>query len=151
MLGGPIATLRTHSKKPSEYEYCNKTRLSHRANLKNPLQNLSKLKENLTLLTEATAGLKTLDFFIGEKDYQSLRLAMRKPPVVYLRSSARKVITNLDDESVAKKVRRGEWRLFSIMYSEMRFPLLKRLTLAPFRGVFERCLLVENAAINNSS
>lgn len=76
-------------------------------------KSIKKLKENLTLLTEATAGLKTLDFFIGEKDYQSLRLAMRKPPVVYLRSSARKVITNLDDESVAKKVQHEKCRLCS--------------------------------------
>lgn len=109
------------------------------------------MKENLTLLTEATAGLKTLDFFIGEKDYQSLRLAMRKPPVMYLRSSARKVIINLDDESVAKKVRHEEWRLlFTILYSEMRFPLLKQLRLAPIRGASEPCLLVESAAIINN-
>lgn len=57
------------------------------------------------MLTEATTGLKTLDFFIGEKDYMSLRQAMRKPPIVYLRSSANKVITNLDDELQAKNVR----------------------------------------------
>lgn len=61
------------------------------------------MKENVDILTEATAGFKTLDFFIGEKDYQSLRVAMRKPPIVYLRASARKVITNLD-ETESKKV-----------------------------------------------
>lgn len=64
------------------------------------------------MLTEATAGLKPLDFYIGEKDYQSIRLAMRKPPVMYLRSSARKVITNLDDEAVAKQVRHEHWWRF---------------------------------------
>lgn len=55
-------------------------------------------------LTEAAEGLKTLDFYIGEKDYQSMRLAMRRPPIVYLRASARKVIVNMDNEIEAKKV-----------------------------------------------
>lgn len=67
-----------------------------------PLQ--MQVKENLTLLTDATDGLKALDFFIGEKDYQSLRTAMRRPPIVYLRTSARKVIVNMDNEIEAKKV-----------------------------------------------
>lgn len=61
-------------------------------------------KENLEKLTEAAAGLKTLDFYIGEKDYQALRLAMRRPPIVYLRASARKVIVSMDNEVEAKKV-----------------------------------------------
>eukprot|EP00904_Undaria_pinnatifida_P011296 jgi/Undpi1/7297/HiC_scaffold_22.g09770.m1 len=60
-------------------------------------------KENLEKLTEAAAGLKTLDFYIGEKDYQALRLAMRRPPIVYLRASARKVIVSMDNEVEAKK------------------------------------------------
>lgn len=64
-------------------------------------------KENLTILTEATSGLKTLDFFIGEKDYQALRLALRNPPIGNLRTSARKVIINIDNKEAEEKVRRG--------------------------------------------
>lgn len=60
-------------------------------------------KENLSLLTEATTGLKTLDFFIGEKDYQALRLALRNPPIGNLRTSARKVIINIDNKESEEK------------------------------------------------
>eukprot|EP00752_Nemacystus_decipiens_P015396 g13729.t1 len=60
-------------------------------------------KENLTLLAEATSGLKTLDFFIGEKDYQALRLALRNPPIGNLRTSARKVIINIDNKEAEEK------------------------------------------------
>ncbi|CAN0041386.1 unnamed protein product [Scytosiphon promiscuus] len=55
-------------------------------------------KENLVALTQATAGLKTLDTYIGEKDYPALRLALRNPPIGNLRASARKVIINMDNK-----------------------------------------------------
>lgn len=67
-----------------------------------------KAKENLTLLTEATSGLKTLDSFIGEKDYKALRLALRSPPIGNLRSSARKVIISIDDKDAEEKVGKGD-------------------------------------------
>ncbi|CAM9891819.1 unnamed protein product, partial [Ectocarpus fasciculatus] len=60
-------------------------------------------KENLALLSEATAGLKTLDFFISEKDYKGLRLALRNPPIGNLRSSARKVIIGIDNKDAEEK------------------------------------------------
>ncbi|CAM9603967.1 unnamed protein product [Ectocarpus sp. 8 AP-2014] len=60
-------------------------------------------KENLALLSEATAGLKTLNVFIGEKDYKGLRLAMRNPPIANLRSSARKVIIGIDNKDAEEK------------------------------------------------
>lgn len=62
------------------------------------------MKESLTRLSDAATGFKPLDVYIGEKDYQSLRLAMRKPPIVYLRSSARKTIASIEDEVEAQKV-----------------------------------------------
>lgn len=65
---------------------------------------LTQSKENLTSLTEATNGLKSLDFYIGEKDYQSLRLALRNPPIGNLRSSARKVIIGIDNKDAEEKV-----------------------------------------------
>lgn len=75
---------------------------------------LTQTKENLALLSEATAGLKTLDVFIGEKDYKGLRLAMRNPPIANLRSSARKVIIGIDNKDAEEKVcdtqsRGGGW------------------------------------------
>ncbi|CAN0151088.1 unnamed protein product [Pylaiella littoralis] len=60
-------------------------------------------KQNLASLTEATDALKTLDFFIAEKDYQSLRLALRNPPIGNLRASARKVIINIGDKDAEEK------------------------------------------------
>lgn len=61
-------------------------------------------KENLAALTQATAGLKTLDSYIGEKDYSALRLALRNPPIGNLRASARKVIINMDNKDEEAKV-----------------------------------------------
>lgn len=66
---------------------------------------LTQSKENLTTLTEATNGLKTLDVFIGEKDYQALRVALRNPPIGNLRTSARKVIIAIDNKDAEEKVR----------------------------------------------
>lgn len=64
----------------------------------------SQTKENLALLSEATSGLKTLDSFIGEKDYKGLRLALRNPPIANLRSSARKVIIGIDNKDAEQQV-----------------------------------------------
>lgn len=73
---------------------------------------LTQSKENLTSLTEATNGLKKLDFYIGEKDYLSLRVALRNPPIGNLRTSARKVIISIDDKDAEEKVCMGVMCVF---------------------------------------
>lgn len=64
-----------------------------------------KVKENAPLVTDATDGLKALDSFVNEKDYLSIRSALRRPPINQLRSSSRTVILNLIDETRKAEVR----------------------------------------------
>lgn len=71
------------------------------------------LAENLRLLTSAAAGLKTLNTKVEEKEYVSIRQAMRIPPISNLRLSAKKVIAGLGDEGAKAKTQAAYAALIS--------------------------------------